>query len=188
VIDPTYLRQRNLERLKRLLNEGALTPEEFRREEAVVIRLTSGGQFQKDRPELSDPDLDGQSIQERPALLDDADEPAEFEDSASSVYSDSKSAIVGVVVIAVLLAALAGWYFSDKIFPEDEPQPTYFVTASGLNCREGPTTRSAVVMQFSRDDQIVSAEERNGWIKSQNGCWVSGSYVSEINAAASPFE
>lgn len=133
-----------------------------------------------------DPDLDEPSIQDRPAFLDAAEVPAEFEDSTSSVYSDSKSAIVGIVVIGVLLAVLAGWYFSDKVFPEAEPQPTHFVTAAGLNCREEPTTRSAVVMQYAQDDQIVSWEERNGWIKSQNECWVSGSYVSEIVATGQP--
>jgi len=185
VIDPTYLRQRNLERLKRLLNEGALTPEEFRREEAEVFRLTSGRQLQPEGPELSDPDLDEPSIQDRPAFLDAAEVPAEFEYSASSGYSDSKSKIIGIIVIGTLLAVLAGWYFSDKVFPEAEPQPTHFVTAAGLNCREEPTTRSAVVMQYAQDDQIVSSEERNGWIKSQNDCWVSGGYLRESNDAAS---
>ena len=129
-----------------------------------------------------DPDLDEPSIQERPAFLDAANVPAEFEYSASSGYSDSKSKIIGIIVIGTLLAVLAGWYFSDKVFPEAEPQPTHFVTAAGLNCREEPTTRSAVVMQYAQDDQIVSSEERNGWIKSQNECWVSGSYVNEIAA------
>jgi len=132
-----------------------------------------------------DPDLDEPSIQERPAFLDAANVPAEFEYSASSGYSDSKSKIIGIVVIGALLAVLAGWYFSDKVFPEAEPQPTHFVTAAGLNCREEPTTRSAVVMQYAQDDQIVSSEERNGWIKSQNDCWVSGGYLRESNDAAS---
>jgi len=129
-----------------------------------------------------DPDLDEPSIQERPAFLDAANVPAEFEYSASSGYSDSKSKIIGIIVIGTLLAVLAGWYFSDKLFPKAEPKPTHFVTAAGLNCREEPTARSAIVMQYAQDDQIVSSEELNGWIKSQNECWVSGSYVNEIAA------
>jgi len=114
--------------------------------------------------------------------VDDPDKRVEFEYSASSGYSDSKSKIIGAGFITVLLAALVIWSFDNEISPETEPEPTHSVTAANLNCREEPTTRSAVVMQYAQDDQIVSSEELNGWIKSQNECWVNGNYVNEIAA------
>lgn len=58
---------------------------------------------------------------------------------------------------------------------------TVYVTASVLNCRETPSTESAVTGKLSRGTSLERAENKNGWSTvTVNGtkCYVSSQYVS----------
>lgn len=123
----------------------------------------------------------------KPAAKKVPEAPTEFEDGTPSSYSDSTSKVIGVgcaVLVAVILfAVIVNRLLDIATSPRAEPEPTHVVTASSLNCRAEPSTQSAVVMGFMRGEQIVSEGERNGWIKSQNGCWVSADHVRALVVA-----
>lgn len=48
---------------------------------------------------------------------------------------------------------------------------TYEVVSNGINVREAPSTSARVVAKKSQNDSIVAIEEKNGWVRTQEG-WI----------------
>ena len=73
-----------------------------------------------------------------------------------------------------------GWVTTRFLRPLDSnvaaPVPeivgtTYQVISDGINVREAPSTRARVVAKKSQNDSILAIEEKNGWVRTQEG-WI----------------
>ena len=174
--DTNEIRQRNLERLKRMRDEGILTADEFQRERTEVFRLNPV--IQAEVAPIGDPTDQSEANDTNEDYLHDI----AHEEPNRSGYRPGGSVgewfwPTSLASLAILVVATGCIYLSKATVHAG----LYEVTARTLNCRAEPTSTSSIVTQYTQGQEISVTDKQNDWLKvnADIECWVSSKFAQK---------
>jgi hypothetical protein len=175
--DTNEIRQRNLERLKRMRDEGILTADEFQRERTEVFRLNPV--IQAEVAPVQEANIDQSEAND---TTEDYIYGTAHEEPNQSEYEPARSVgewfwVVPLATLSILLVATGYIYLSKARVHTG----LYEVTARTLNCRAEPTSSSSIVTQFTQGQEISVIDKQNDWlnVNADNDCWVSSEFAQK---------
>jgi|LauGreSuBDMM15SN_2_FD.fasta_scaffold14421_2 uncharacterized protein YgiM (DUF1202 family) len=175
--DTNEIRQRNLERLKRMRDEGILTADEFQRERTEVFRLNPV--IQAEVAPVQEATIDQSEAND---TTEDYIYGTAHEEPNQSEYGPARSVgewfwVVPLATLSILLVATGYIYLSKARVHTG----LYEVTARTLNCRAEPTSSSSIVTQFTQGQEISVIDKQNDWlnVNADIECWVSSKFAQK---------